>query len=236
MPNARKINFDDQTERRVDGAQLDLQSLLREGHLDSLHARGKVLFAEGEPARGVYLLHSGTAAVSVSSRDGKIVILRTARAGDVLGLNCVLRNLPYDTTVRTLQSCRTGFISRVELLELLQTNPRAAHAIAGLLSRELSELTDRTRSLLLLQTTGARLAKLLLQWCQELETDTSGYFRIDRVFTHEEIAHMISASRETVTRLLASLSRRQIIRMTADSIVVKDLRSLYDMTCVKAIT
>ncbi len=189
MPSARQINFDDQRERRAVEARIDLQSLLHEGdpsrprHLDSLHGRGKVLFAEGESARGVYLLHTGTAAVSVSSSDGKVVILSTARAGDVLGLNCVVRNSSYDRTVKTLQSCRTGFISRVELLELMQTNQRAAHAIAEILSRELSDLTDRVRLLLLMQTAEARLAKLLLQWCQELRN------RRLRIFSYREGFH-----------------------------------------------
>ncbi len=53
--------------------------------------------------------------------------------------------------------------------------------------------------------------------------------RIDKVFTHEEIAQMICSSRETVTRLLATLSRRQIIRITSDSILIRDRAALETM-------
>ena len=103
-----------------------IYSLIREihgsniGNLNSLHGRGTVLFAEGEPARGVYILRTGRATVSISSSEGRIVMLRMAQAGDVLGLNSVLRNCSYDTTVKTLEPCRTDFISRVELIELMQ--------------------------------------------------------------------------------------------------------------------
>lgn len=206
-------------------ASVDLELLLGEIHaskiryLDSVHGRGNVLFAEGEPARGVYILRSGRAAVSISSSEGRVVIVRMAQAGDVLGLNSVLRGAPYDATVKMLESCRTDFIPRGDLLELMQTSQAGNRAILKILSHELTELSTRMRSLLLSQTASARLAKLLLEWSGQSE-------RIDRVFTHEEIAQMICASRETVTRLLASMSRREIIRITSDSIRIQDRAAL----------
>jgi CRP/FNR family transcriptional regulator, cyclic AMP receptor protein len=99
------------------------------------------------------------------------------------------------------------------------TSQAGANAILNLLSHELDELTARTRSLLLPQTASARLAKLLLEWGRQS-------VRIDRIFTHEEIAQMICSSRETVTRLLASLSRRKIIEVNSDSIHIRDYGTL----------
>ena len=147
------------------------------------------------------------------------MILRIAQAGDVLGLNSVLRNASYNTTVKTIESCRTEFIPRKELVDLIQRNQPTAQAIAQLLSREVAELTDRVRSLLLPQTANARLAKLLLEWSEHAP-------QITKSFTHEEIAHMICSSRETVTRMLASLNRRRIIRVTSDSILISDRAAL----------
>jgi CRP-like cAMP-binding protein len=91
-----------------------------------------------------------------------------------------------------------------------------------MLCEELTDLTERTRSLLLPQNAGGRLAKLLLQW-----SNTSA--RIDRIFTHEEIAHMICTSRETVTRLLASMTRRKIIEITSENILIRDCGALERM-------
>ena len=222
MPSARQVEIEKLPERPVsDGLQL----LLHEFHtspvryLESVHGRGKVLFSEGETARGVFILRTGRAAVSISSSEGRVITLRMAHAGDVLGLNSVLRSATHDATVKALESCRTDFIPRGELLELMRTSPAGAHAILKLLSHELDELTARTRSLLLPQTASARLAKLLLEWARHS-------VHIDRVFTHEEIAQMICSSRETVTRLLASLSRRKIIEVTSDSILIRDHTAL----------
>jgi len=225
MPSAQYIELDQPPEVSNGG---NLHSLLREIHasniryLNSVHGRGKVLFAEGESARGVYILRTGSATVSISSIDGRIVTPRVARAGDVLGLNSVLASSSYEATVKTLEPCRTDFIPRAELVELIEKSHAGARAILKILSHELTELTERTRSLLLPQTASARLARLLLEWSKKSD-------RIDRVFTHEEIAQMICSSRETVTRTLASLGRRKIIEITSDSILIRDNAALNRM-------
>jgi CRP/FNR family transcriptional regulator len=199
------------------------------GKLNSLHARGSVLFAEGEPARGVYILRTGRASVSIASSEGRVVMLRMAHAGDMLGLNSVLRNCPYDTTVKTLEPCRTDFLPRVELIELMRQTQAGTQIVLNLLSRELREVTDRAKLLLLPQTVRGRLAKLLLQWTKANRPDASPTVRLAKVFTHEEIAQMICSSRETVTRLLASLSKQQVIRVTTDSILICDRLALENI-------
>ena len=153
-------------------------------------------------------------------------MLRTVQAGDVLGLNSVLRNLPYEATVKAIEPCRTDFISRNELLEFIQQSEAGAQAVLKVLSQELTELTDRVKLLLLPQTVNGRLAKLLLEWSRSNGSDSAGAARLNRVFTHEEMAQMICSSRETVTRLLAIFGRRGIIRVTTDSILISDRLAL----------
>ena len=231
MPSAQKVELDELASGK---AEPDLYALLREihgsngGKLNSLHGRGKILFAEDEPSRGVYILRTGRATVSIASSEGRVVTLRMARAGDVLGLNAVLRNSAYEATVKTLEPCRTDFISRAELMELLDKSDAAKHAALQILSAELAELTDRTRSLLLPQTASAKLARLLLEWSRETNGNAH-VTQLDKLFTHEQIAQMICSSRETVTRLLANLSRREIIRITADSILINDRDALQQL-------
>ena|SRR5688572_6244502 len=232
MPSAQYVEIEEPLKQSAGG---DVGSLLGAidavniRNLDSLHRRGKVLFAEGEPARGIYILRTGRAAVSISSSEGRIVILRMAHEGDVLGLNAVLCNSTYEATVRTFEPSRVNFISRTELLELVENSNDGAVAVIKLLSRELAQLTDSARSLLLPQTARARLAQLLLQWSKEPQENNSRSRVIDKVFTHEEVTQMIGSSRETVTRLLAGLSRAEIIRVTSDSILIRDRAGLEEI-------
>lgn len=221
MPSAQQKGINERAGLAINDPCSPLQGIHSSNNLSLLHARGKVLFAEGESARGVFILRSGRATVSISSSEGKVVTLRIAQPGDVLGLNSVLRNACYNTTVRTIEPCRTDFITRTELLNLIENNQPAAQAISQILSREIAELTERAKSLLLPQTASAKLARLLLEWCEE-----SGANTITKTFTQEEIAQMICSSRETVTRLLANLNKRQIIRVTSDSILICDRATL----------
>lgn len=232
MPSAQQREIEEPLVVTRDRPRPDLYSLLSEirvsnnGKLNVLHGRGRVLFAEGEPARGVYILRTGRVTISISSSEGRVVMLRMAQGGDVLGLNSVLRGCPYNTTVKTLEPCRTDFISGAELIELMERSLAASQAILGIINRELSELTDRAKLLLLPLTAKGRLAKLLLALSSKNGSDTSSVERIDRVFTHEEIAQMICSSRETVTRLLASLSRQQVISVTPETILIQDRLAL----------
>ena len=228
MPSAQENETEESVELAT-GRPADYRSLLQAinsskiGNLSLLHPRGKVLFAEGETARGVFILRTGRATASISSREGRLVILQIVRGGDVLGLNSVLRNACYNTTIKTIEPCRTDFIPRTALLDLIERNQPAARAVAQLLSREVAELMERTRSLLLPQTANAKLAKWLLDWSEQ---STNQSRQITKSFTHEQIAHMICSSRETVTRLLANLDRRQIIRVSSDSILICDRAAL----------
>jgi CRP/FNR family transcriptional regulator len=232
MPSAPQKETDEpaglELNGRGDDVRLFLQAIHSSGvsNLSLLHPRGKVLFSEGEPARGVFILRTGKAAVSISSSEGRLVILRLAQAGDVLGLNPVLRNSAHETTVKTVGPCRTDYISRDQLMDLMHKNHLAADVILRILSYEVTELTNRARLLLLPQTAIGRLAKLLLEWSKETGANGNGMVQIDRVLTQEEMAQMICSSRETVTRLLATLSRRQLIGMNADSILIRDHAAL----------
>ncbi|HEX6043821.1 MAG TPA: Crp/Fnr family transcriptional regulator [Pyrinomonadaceae bacterium] len=232
MPSANKVESDGLVREPIQVYGAELHTLLRDiqhsnvSHLSSFHDRGEVLLAEGEPARGIYLLRTGRATLSIASRDGRVVILRLAQPGDVLGLNSVLGGTVYDMTVKTVESCRADFISRAELMRLMERSDSAGHVILKILSRELTELTERARLLLLPQTVGAKLARLLLEWIPMPDGNNSDAAPIDRVLTQEEIAQMLCTSRETVTRLLASLTRRRILKIGSDSILVLDRAAL----------
>jgi CRP/FNR family transcriptional regulator len=219
MPSAQQKEFDEPlviTDRRREELQLLLNELRASNgnNLNSIHGRGAVLFAEGEPVRGAYIMRSGRASVSISSSEGRVVILRMAQPGDVLGLNSVIHNGSYDTTVKAVEPCRTDFIPRAELIELMEQSEAGARAILKILSRDFTELTDRAKLVLLPQTVSGRLARLLLEGT------------LEKVPTHEQIAQMICTSRETVTRLLIMLGKQQVIRVKSGTILILDRLAL----------
>lgn len=193
------------------------------------YPRGSVLFVEGQRARGVYVLCEGRAKVSIASADGKTLILRIAQAGDLLGINATLTGQPYAATAETLERCRIDFISREDTLELLDRDKRAWLGMAQALSSKLSGVVEHTRLLFLSRSASQKLARLLVKWCEEHGKRTSQGVQINSGLTHEEMAQMICASRETVTRVLGDFKRKKIVSLVGNSIFVRNRQALESL-------
>jgi CRP/FNR family transcriptional regulator, cyclic AMP receptor protein len=234
MQKATNLDFEETTKSNHSitcDALLPLFLGFEDLKLTSIYPRATVLFAEGQPADGVYLLRSGRAKVSISSAEGKKVILRVAQAGALLGANSVFKAVPYDATVETMERCRVDFVPRPEFMKLLDQSEAARVAMAYILSDELSDLVEHLRSLLLSQSASEKLARLLIKWCDEQGEVAPEGTRVNPGLTHEEIAQMICASRETVTRLFAEFRRKEIVSFAGNAIFVRHLNALESMVC-----
>jgi CRP/FNR family cyclic AMP-dependent transcriptional regulator len=200
--------------------------------LSSIHPRGTVLFTEGQQARGVYLVLAGSAKVSISSAQGKVLILRIAQRGDLLGVNSTLTGKPYEATAETLKQCRTVFFPRAEFVSMHTENEDVREFVLRAFSRHVSEMIDSTRRLLLSQTAPEKFARLLLKWCDEHGVVEQGGILLVNHFTQEEIGQMICTSRETVSRLFGEFARGRIISVTSNTIVVRNREALENIGAI----
>lgn len=191
-----------------------------------IYPRGAVVFHEGNVARGVYVLSSGRAKVSISSADGRKLIMRIARAGDILGLYAGVTGRPYEATAEMVEGGRVDFIARADLLNLMIQEPKLNADLVETFSRQFSEYVDNTRMLLLSESALEKLARLIVRWGRDFGERTSEGVRVKLLLTQEEIAQIIGASRETVTRLFSTLKRDQIIRVKRDSMWIRDSEAL----------
>jgi CRP/FNR family transcriptional regulator len=176
-----------------------------------LYRRGAVLFGEGQAARGVYVLCAGRAKLSITSAKGKTLIVRIARPGDLLGIHAALTGHSYEATAETLAPCRVDFISRKDLLGLLGRQKSFGLGLAIAVSKDFTEFVEHARTLLLSISAAEKLARLLLAWGDAFGQPTPVGIHLQTLLTHEELGQMIGASRETVTRVLNALKRKQVI-------------------------
>lgn len=191
-----------------------------------IYPRGAVVFHEGHAARGVYVLSSGRAKVSISSADGKKIIIRIATGGDVLGLYAGLTGRPFEATAEMVEGGRVDFISRQDLLNLLGRQQSFGMDLVEMFSRQFSDFVDHTRMLALSESALEKLARLIIRWGRDFGERTSEGTRVKIMLTQEEIAQIIGASRETVTRLFSVLKRDQIIRVKRDALWIRDSDAL----------
>ena len=109
--------------------------------------RGTALFREGMPGRGVYVLCSGRAKISVSSESGRRLTLRVAGPGEILGLSATLTSSPYGATAELLEDGEVALVKRKDLLRFLREHREACLQVVQLLSEDLHVAYDRVRAI-----------------------------------------------------------------------------------------
>jgi len=186
---------------------------------------GTVLFSEQESPIGVYLILEGEVKLSMNSSEGKRLIVRIARAGEVLGLTSALTGSPSEMTAETLYSSRLMPVGRREFMNFLMRHPDAYQVVTQELSRELNKACEQLRTVGLSSSAPEKLARLLLDWSQNGQTTESGT-RFRFCLTHEEIGEFIGASRETVTRTLSTFKLRRLVALNGSTLTIPNRRAL----------
>ena len=191
--------------------------------------KGAVLFVEGQSPRGVFMLCTGRVKLTTCSSDGKALITRIAEGGEVLGLGAAVSGKPYMVTAETLNPCQVNFIKREDFLRFLKENGTACLRVAEHLSNNYHNAFEQVRSLGLSHSASEKLAKLMLEWCTKAGKETDKGTSLKMTLTHEEIAQIIGASRETVTRLLGDFKGKQIINVKGSTLLIRDKAALVAM-------
>ena len=119
--------------------------------------RGTVLFAEGRPVRGIYILCDGRAKLSICSETGKRLTLRIAGPGEVLGLGAALSNTPYEVTAELLDNSQVVFVRRKDLMKFLRENRTVCLEIVRMLSQDLHGAYERVRTIAMVRTRRPRI-------------------------------------------------------------------------------
>lgn len=201
-----------------------LRSVDEDSHHNVMPA-GAVLFVEGQTPRGVFILCSGKVKLSTTSKEGKVLILKQAEAGEVLGLSAAISGTNYEMTAETASPCQLNFIGRQDVMNLLQNESEVGVHSALWLSHEFQGAYRDIHDLVLARSSSGKLARLLLS-CAPTGIQNSAELHLRSVMTHEEMAQRIGSSRETVTRLLSDLKKKRLIRLEGATLVIRDRTGL----------
>jgi CRP-like cAMP-binding protein len=98
-------------------------------------ASRRILFEQGEPSVGLYILHSGKATMSIATVNQTIMEVETG-AGALLGLPGLIGNQPYSMTAIAQPGSQVFFISRDEFTALMTANPSLSLKILQVLAAE----------------------------------------------------------------------------------------------------
>jgi CRP/FNR family transcriptional regulator len=189
-----------------------------------LFKKGKALFTEGEAVRGVYLLYSGVVKIHAPWVDGREMIIRFAREGEIAGYRG-LGGEPggegaepaYPVSATALEDTVACFIDN-DFLELsLKANPSLTYTMMHLYATELQKAEKRMRDLTHREVKG-RVAWALLDILDGSGTAPDGTLALK--LTRQDLAAYAGTTYETVFKLFAELTAAGIIRASGKDIEV----------------
>lgn len=177
--------------------------------------RGEVLVTQGEKSDRLIILLTGRARVVTSDERGREVILATLTAGDYTGEMSLIDNQPHSASVRADIQTDTLLLGRAEFARCLGENSAMAYAVMKGLVQRLRKADRNIESLALMDVYG-RVARVLI----ESATDESpGRKVITGKLSRQDVAKMVGASREMVSRVIKDLEEKGFVEETADGVI-----------------
>lgn len=196
--------------------------------VSGLYKPRQVVFHEGTPATGLYVLCHGTVKLYQSDRFGRDYIIDVATPGAILGELALDDGHTYSSSAEALTEAQLSFLARERLVRFIERHPLTGVRLIAELSRTLAR-TRRKAGELALKRADARLADLLVRLAEDVRRTnaaSSGPIHIPLAYSRRDLAEMIGVSTETAIRLLGKLKRNCMIVTTEHEIVVADLERL----------
>lgn len=178
----------------------DIQAIASSGVVKSF-PKHTVLICEGDQSDFLYVILEGKVKVFVSDESGKEAIINIQGPGEYFGELALIDEVPRSASVMTLVPVRLAFVSRTDFETCLAEHPSLALKLIRTLTQRIRSLTDVVKNLALHDVYG-RVARTLLKLAREKD----GQLVIDQRLTHQDIADMVGASREMVSRIMKDLT------------------------------
>jgi CRP/FNR family cyclic AMP-dependent transcriptional regulator len=191
----------------------------------STYPKGSLLFMEKQDARGVFVLCEGEVKLSISSSEGKTLIMRVAKSGEILGLMAGMSGIPYEVTAETIRPCQVAFVRREDFQRFVAKYPEVSQGVARQMTVQYQAACEQLHTLGLSASAHEKLARLLLSWSAGSQQTKEGT-RIKMPLTHEEIAEFIGTSRETVTRTLGDFKVRHLVAIQGSTMMIPNRAAL----------
>jgi CRP/FNR family cyclic AMP-dependent transcriptional regulator len=186
-------------------------------------ARGATVMVAGDQTDSLYIILSGRLKVMMSDAEGKEVILSILGPGEFFGEMGLIDDSPRSASVVGIEPCELLSIAKRDFNKCLADNFEMAMAVMRGLVRRLREADRKIGSLALLDVYG-RVARLLLDMAETVD----GQKMVTKRLPKQDIAKMIGASREMVSRVMKDLQLGGYIEMRGSTIVLHDSIMLPD--------
>ncbi len=182
------------------------------------YGRNTIVIQEGDMSDSLYVILTGKVKVFLSDEEGKQVDLNVLEPNDYFGELAALDHSPRCASVITLENSKFAVISKSDFFKCLNSNPQIAVKLIDGLIRRFRDLTENVKSLALMDVYG-RVARTLLNMATRAE---DGTMVIEQKLTQRELANMVGASREMVSRILKDLTIGGYVTVKNKTITIQE--------------
>lgn len=179
--------------------------------------RGDVMFWEGDPCEGLFILQLGSAKIFRISPQGRQYIVRILQEGDTFAEVPAFDEGTSPVNVEALETCRSWIIDKNKLHALIMEHPMFAQKVLINFGKMLRGMVRVVSEMAFYQVTH-RLARLI----DEIHEDKASPH-----WTQEQMAARLGTVREVVARSLKEMERSGAIRMEDRRIMIID-REIFD--------
>lgn len=181
--------------------------------------RAEMVVEQGKKSDALYIILTGRARVMSTDSRGREVILATLQPGDYIGEMSLIDDAPHSATVRTEVQTDLLVLGRDAFSRCLPENSSMSYNIMLGLVQRLRHADRKIESLALMDVYG-RVARALLEVAVD---DGAGNLKVRDKISRQDLAKMVGASREMVSRVMKDLEERGFVLTEADgSMIVKD--------------
>jgi len=186
------------------------------------YTRGAFILRAGEETDALYIILTGRVKILIPDDQGREVILAMLGSNEFFGEMGLLDDQPRSASVETLEACQMLRLSKAGFTGCLENNFGLAMQIIHDLVKRLRNADRKIESLALIDVYG-RVARLLLEQAEE---DVNGQLIVKQAPPKQEMARMIGASREMVSRVVKDLQQRGYIRAEKRKVYLLDKVSM----------
>ena len=194
--------------------------IFKEAVKTSLHKKRDVIFVEGDPCPGFYVVKSGRVKLLKTSRDGKEQIIKILQPGELLGMETFYDGKRYGNTAMAMDDCEICFIEKRTFFDIIGRHPTIAKKIIIALSKELDNAYSKIGTMGLLNAK-EKMAHLLYTLGKDYGSNENGRIKLNLSLSRLEIAELLGITQETAIRLLKSFKDEGIIEIKRKEIIIK---------------
>ena len=203
----------------AEGQRLEDRALAR------TFAKRQIIYFPDDPGQTVLLLARGRVKIKAITPDGRETIFAFIEAGEVFGELALLDVEPRREFAEAVEDSLVLALPREEILWLMERRPDVALHVTKLLGFRRRRIENRLRNILF-RSTRERTMSLVLELLETHGQRINNGWEIRLKLSHQELANLIGATRESVTLALGKLQRQGLISVQRRLIRVPDRAKL----------